>query len=213
MERKKNYIRQLINYFIPVFYLIGIIIHFSLFGHPLLKVLTPVALLSINFLIIIFGFPRTKGAFSWLILSYSFSFVIEVIGASTGLIFGVYYYGEGLGLKLLNVPLIIGLNWIIVVAGASLISEKLISTKFKYILTGLLAVIFDLVLEHIAPTLDYWHWKDGIIPFKNFVSWFFIAVILHFAYDKLSNQKLSNLFLINLISQFLFFVVLLLWFR
>jgi len=38
-------------------------------------------------------------------------FLIEVIGVKTGYIFGRYYYGQSLGYHLLSVPLLIGLNW------------------------------------------------------------------------------------------------------
>ena len=44
---------------------------------------------------------------------FTIGFFIEVIGVKTGLLFGVYHYGDSLGLKWLNVPLVMGINWIL----------------------------------------------------------------------------------------------------
>ena len=41
------------------------------------------------------------------------AWLVEVQGVRTGLIFGSYSYGNTLGLKLADVPITIGLNWII----------------------------------------------------------------------------------------------------
>ena len=40
---------------------------------------------------------------------------LEVQGVRTGQIFGVYSYGKTLGFKLINVPITIGLNWLVLV--------------------------------------------------------------------------------------------------
>jgi len=145
----------------------------------------------------------------WLIASYLLTFFLEVIGVKSGLVFGSYEYGNGLGLKFLDVPLIIGLNWVVVVLGATALSERISSTKIKYVLTGLIAVVFDIALEKVAPILDYWAWNNDIIPTKNFVSWFLIAFTLHLIYDKIVKEKLSIIFGVNIFSQFVFFLILL----
>ena len=50
-------------------------------------------------------------------------FFIEVIGVKTGFIFGSYYYGAAMGIKILAVPLLIGLNWSILVYSTSLVVQ------------------------------------------------------------------------------------------
>ena len=44
-----------------------------------------------------------------------FGLIIEIIGVKTGFPFGDYYYGNKLGIYILNVPLVIALNWAIVI--------------------------------------------------------------------------------------------------
>ena len=45
-------------------------------------------------------------------LIFSIGMIAEILGVNYGLIFGKYDYGDNLGLKLLGVPLLIGLNWV-----------------------------------------------------------------------------------------------------
>ena len=49
-------------------------------------------------------------------------FSVEYIGVKTGILFGEYSYGENLGLKLFGVPLIIGVNWVILYVCSFLLS-------------------------------------------------------------------------------------------
>ena len=46
-------------------------------------------------------------------LIFSIGMIAEILGVNYGLIFGKYDYGDNLGLKLLGVPLLIGLNWVV----------------------------------------------------------------------------------------------------
>jgi putative membrane protein len=57
---------------------------------------------------------------------------LEVVGVKTGLIFGEYKYGSTLGIKLFEVPLIIGFNWVFVILGSISIS-RLITKMFFYL--------------------------------------------------------------------------------
>ena len=50
---------------------------------------------------------------------FIFGYSVELIGIKTGLLFGEYSYDTALGFKLLDVPLIIGLNWVIIVVASS----------------------------------------------------------------------------------------------
>ena len=41
--------------------------------------------------------------------------VVEIIGINTGVLFGDYTYGKVLGYQFKNVPLLIGINWFIII--------------------------------------------------------------------------------------------------
>ena len=122
------------------------------------------------------------------------SFFIEAAGTSTGRIFGVYAYGNTLGPKLLNTPLIIGLNWFLLIYCTNVISRQLwqriydgktgrrsglIQSIFIVVTGSLLMVFYDLLLEPAAIRLDMWSWECGIIPLRNFLAWFFFSLLFH----------------------------------
>ena len=69
-------------------------------------------------------------------------------------------------------------------------------------------LIYDVVMEQVAPRMDMWTWKDGVIPIENYMAWFVIASLFHtliqFTGIKIRN-KLSETVLI---AQFVFFVIL-----
>ena len=83
--------------------------------------LTPFTLFAFG-IIVLFEVYRNKKFISWLVITYLATLLLEIIGAKTGLIFGSYSYGDVLGPKFFDLPLIIGLNWVIVIWGGILIS-------------------------------------------------------------------------------------------
>ena len=73
-------------------------------------------------------------------------------------------------------------------------------------------VIYDLILEQAAPLLNMWSWEGGKIPMQNYISWYLLAFLFHLLLQKtkisFSNKLAGPVFVI----QFLFFVVLVLYF-
>ena len=73
----------------------------------------------------------------------------------------------------------IGLNWWILLMGASSISVYLRLKPLASALFGaLLMTLLDALMEPIAIKSDFWHWKNEEIPFYNYVCWFVLAFIL-----------------------------------
>jgi len=137
------------------------------------------------------------------------TFALEVLGTKTGIIFGNYVYGNTLGLKISGVPLIIGFNWVLVILGSITLSEQIEQNIFlRALLTGTLAVLFDLVLEPIAIKLDYWRWNSGLIPLLNYYSWFLISFIASILYDMFKIKTNENIPESYFIVQLLFFMIL-----
>lgn len=129
---------------------------------------------------------------------------VEVIGVSTGFPFGNYSYGANLGLKILDVPLVIGLNWAVLVfsIGASL-NKIYHSVLIKSAIGACLMTLFDFLLEPIAIRSDYWKWESISIPIQNYISWFVISFFLFlmvYRYVKTIDNKIGIwVFLIQLV--------------
>ena len=150
----------------------------------------------------------------------------EIVGVNTGFLFGDYKYGGVLGLKILSVPLLIGINWFVIIFCCGIfvhtflvkIINKIAVEKkeppmllksLSVIIDGAtLAVFFDWLMEPVAVKLGYWQWINGEIPFFNYVSWFIISIILLsvFQHSKFSKH---NKFAVNLLLiQLMFFLLL-----
>lgn len=140
--------------------------------------------------------------FSIAILGY----VIELIGINTGLLFGNYSYGNGLGLKLLDVPLIISINWAMLICAGIVTISKFFKNKFIIIsVTALVVTFIDLIIEQVAHKLDFWQFEGGLPGLHNYLGWigvvYFTSYIFYPAIIK-GNFKVS---LLVLILQIIFF--------
>ncbi len=136
-------------------------------------------------------------------------YLVELLGIVTGFPFGNYHYGEALGFKLYGVPLIIGVNWFMLVMGSGFLARKVVSNSWLQVLgAALLMVVVDYPIEQMASTLDYWHWEENNIPLSNFVGWFIVAIIMQVLFVKYMKRETNRMAVPYLVVVFLFFVLL-----
>lgn len=133
-------------------------------------------------------------------------YIIEVIGVKTGLIFGVYQYGSGLGYKLLDVPLIISLNWALLITAGIITVSRFFKNKYiVLVISALLITIIDLLIEQVAYKLDFWQFSSGLPELHNYIGWLLVAFISpYFFYSKIIKGN-KNIASIILILQLIFF--------
>lgn len=169
--------------------------------------LTPMNLLLTNALL--FAFHRRWGAAFVLFAGVVFAvgFFAEVLGVHTGLLFGDYTYGEALGAKVWEVPLLIGLNWLMLVYTTGHISNMLRMPLFlRAVLGAALMVVLDFFIEPVAMRFDFWSWQGSHIPLSNFVGWFFVALALQLYFQLASFYKQNRLAPFVYLVQLLFFI-------
>ncbi len=167
---------------------------------------TPYTLLLTCFVFLIHS-PLADKKFLVAFFSIAFlGFIIEVIGVKTGLVFGKYSYGEGLGFKLLEVPLIISINWaMLICAGIRIVSGIFANKIVSLVVAALLVTLIDLLIEQVAPKLDFWQFEGGLPGLHNYLGWIGVAFFTsYFFYPTIikGNCKVS---LIILILQIIFF--------
>jgi putative membrane protein len=205
----------LVKLFFMIFFsvgLCGIIIPStrSVFLH-----LTPLALLlSITGLAIFHNPLPDKRTILVFISIYLASWLIEAAGVNGGFIFGSYTYGKGLGIKVLGTPLIIGINWVLLIYCTFILADRIrIHVIFKTVTASLLMVIYDIILEQTAPSLDMWDFNEGKVPARNYISWFIISLIFH-TIIRLSGIKIKNEIAVTIfLVQVVFFIVLSVFFK
>lgn len=201
--------------FIYVMYVVGVIGHLIDSTLPLMKTLTPFTLLLTGGIVLFFAQKSSSGnLILWVVITYSITFLLEVIGVKTGLVFGNYSYGNTLGFKFIDVPLIIGFNWVLVVLGAIKISKRFFNDYFFIALfTGIFSVVFDFFLEPIAIKLDYWNWEGIKVPLQNYFAWFVIAFLFSILFQKMKIEFKSTLIEKFFLTQLTFFVILFFFMR
>jgi putative membrane protein len=184
------------------------------FSFPLFVKLIPVALLLSSVALVFFHSTFNTKTLAVFTFIYLIGFFVEVLGVNTGIIFGDYIYGEGLGAKVFNTPLIIGLNWLLLVyITASVLENKKLLVPVKIILGAAMMLGYDFIIEQLAPELNMWDWKNNTIPVSNYVAWFFIAAFFHAAIQIFKIKTTNKLAPVILICQVLFFLVLLVYFK
>lgn len=209
MEKSKNLIKYKEEFFLYLMFTVGIIGHLIDQLLPLMLFLTPFTLLLTGSVVLYKSYKSSDKLFLfWMVSTYLITFTLEVIGVKTGILFGEYFYGKTLGLKLFEVPLIIGFNWVFVILGAIRIAKLTSSNKLVVSLIAAgIAVIFDFILEPVAIKLDYWKWLGNDIPFQNYATWFFIAFFSAIIYEFFNVKTDSKISIHYLVIQFIFFLV------
>ena len=149
---------------------------------------TPFNLLLSFVLLIWTQTDKNSSFFLFVAACFIIGIVVEVIGVNTGFLFGDYTYGNVLGPEIKNVPVLIGINWFLIIYCCGISINTLLMKAINRIAadTGktpmamkalsviidgaTLAVFFDWLMEPVAVKLGYWVWNgDGAIPMFNYI--------------------------------------------
>jgi putative membrane protein len=135
--------------------------------------------------------------------------VVELIGVHTGYLFGDYHYDNNLGLKIYEVPLVIGLNWGLLTSVSASLIHRFFTNEIVKILTGaLIMTFFDVLMEPVAVKSGFWTWNKGEIPLYNYVCWFLVSILLQGVFIKLKLSETNKVNNVLFISMFVFFITL-----
>jgi len=165
------------------------------------------AILFLIFLVLWDGLPKKNIKISWPILAVFFiGFMAEWLGAKYGFLFGDYSYGANLGMKLDDIPIIMGINWVIL----SLASRGIIQRFFKLpvmkiLVSSVLMVSLDILIEPLAPRLDYWSFDTLVAPLSNYMGWLIYSILIHSLLELVQFKGHFKISLHVLIIQLLFF--------
>jgi len=192
--------------FVLVLFHISAIIGVSLGYKEWFVAKTPFTLL-LSFLLLIWNFPIETPK-KWLLAAVFFfsGMLAEWVGVNTGWLFGDYAYGENMGPKFDGVPYLIGIYWAVLTFITGRISSRFSDKLIIRIFTGaFLMVLLDYAMEVSAPIFDFWTFNGGIAPVENYITWFVVAALLHWLYQK-ANFKGDFKFSISLyLVLFIFF--------
>lgn len=200
---------KIFKFIISIFYLVGIIGMSIPEYRPYFQALTPFHLLLSLGILLLFHTDWNKAFWVFSFLAFLIGFGSEVSGVHTGFPFGNYEYGSVLGVKLFDVPLMIGINWLLLVYLTGNLFEKRIKNDYSAAAFGaLLMVAIDFLIEPVAIGLEFWTWEGGKIPLSNYIGWLVVAYLIHLIYRKARFQKENPISVFLMLNLVIFFVVL-----
>lgn len=187
-----------------ILYTVGILGIASNYWTPFI-LLTPINLLA-SLALILWNHPSKNTPLALFIgLVFIIGWSVEWFGVHTGLLFGEYVYGQTLGPKVAETPLIIGINWVMITYAAGMVVNQFalhLKSWLKIIIAAILMVGVDFFIEPVAPKLDFWSWQNDLVPIQNYWGWFWIALLVQFLFFKLigndQNKAGSALFFFQL---------------
>jgi putative membrane protein len=193
--------------FIIIYYAVGLTgLSINLTARYFIYII-PFSILLNLFFVLYFSNSRGAGFIICSLIIFLLGTIAEMIGVKTGVIFGSYKYDNSvLGPMLFGTPLIIGVNWFILIY-----CTFILINKFKYpviiriLMGGVIMVVFDVLLEPVAGRLYMWTWLNGEVPLRNYAAWFILAcAFLSVMYLwKMDRKNLISVHL--LLVQFVFF--------
>ncbi len=178
--------------------------------------LTAFSILVSIVILVFHHYPKSNSFYFSLFLVGLFGYLVEVIGVKTGLLFGVYSYGNKLGPMLLEVPIILGINWALLLYLTHYFTKKFVSKAYLVAIIGaFLMVGIDLLIEPFAIYFGLWTWENIEVPLQNYAMWWLASFVLHLVFgvynDQLKNPT-SNFILGTLVLFFLEVNLVVIWF-
>jgi Carotenoid biosynthesis protein len=104
------------------------------------------------------------------------------------LVFETYHYSPDFILAIDRAPVVIGLTWALIIAGAMRITDALgVRRRYAPFVDSVLALMLDLAFDAVAIRMGLWTWRDvGLthgwfgVPAGNFYSWLFVTLAFSF---------------------------------
>lgn len=135
-----------------------------------------------------------KWAAAYLVATLGFAIAIEAVGTKTGYPFSEYQYTDALGVRVVDVPLVIPVAWSMTAYPALLLSRRLVAaiaparaSRLLFAAIGAFAMTaWDLFLDPQMVSAGYWIWADGSadlpgipgIPALNYLGWLVASFVL-----------------------------------
>ena len=198
------------SFLVLLFYSVGLAGFLLVQTQVLFEKLVPFHLL-LMLLLMVWSHPRRERRFYLsLLVIYLAGFAVEAIGVNSGVVFGRYSYDTTLGLKVAGTPLMIGVNWVLVIysTGTTIRSLGIRNSYLAAAAGGALVTLLDFFIEPVAIRFHYWHWDSPAVPLQNYIAWFFVAFVLLLFFLRMPVEKHNKAGVALFVVQFLFFVIL-----
>lgn len=139
-------------------------------------------LIALPSFVALFAYLGVRRAVLSILAVSAFAFAIESVGVTTGFPYGAFYYDDALGPKFLGlVPYLLPVTYVPLVIGAFAAAWAPGRLAPRVLLSALLLVLMDAVLDPGATALGFWIWPGGGpyygVPLSNFAGWLLSSAV------------------------------------
>ena len=138
---------------------------------------------AIAFFVVAAGLSLRRGRLPFLELVSAAAFGL-LLEQANQVIFETYEYSPDFVLAIDRAPIVIGLAWALIIAGAMRITDALgVRQRYAPFVDSVLAIMLDLAFDAVAIRMGLWTWRDigpdqgwfGV-PAGNFYAWLFVTL-------------------------------------
>lgn len=207
--------------FIITYYVIGFAGMVFPLSRPFFEQLTGLTIFISFLLMMLFHQGWTFRFIFASLLIFAGGFFIEVTGVQTSAVFGSYVYLTALGPKWFGTPLMLGVNWLMLIYAVHyLLLKARISELAKPFIGAAMLVVYDILLEPVAinwklwqwqggsVNWNLWQWTQGSVPVKNYLAWFVISLLFLLLMNVMKVKYVNRISTLILIAQVCLFLVL-----
>lgn len=120
---------------------------------------------------------------TYFLITFLFALLVEQVGVQTGWPFGSYVYDQSLGLRILDVPVIVAFAWVMM-AHPVLVASRRVTKEWTFLYGGALLMAWDLFLDPQMVIAGRWTWDftgshvpfQPEIPLSNAFGWLFAGM-------------------------------------
>lgn len=182
--------------------------------------LTPFNLLASLAFLIWAEKAKSNTIYIGLILAGVLGWAVEAVSVNTDVIFGAYSYGGTLGWGIVGTPLMMAVNWaMLIYASIAVCNYFIFSWQVGFcrrmmtsILSATMMVGLDFLIEPAAVKYDFWEWANVgqyfTAPLQNYLAWWGISFVLIFLLQPLFLQSKNSAGWVLLVLQAVFFGIL-----
>ena len=131
-------------------------------------------------------------------IAAGFGLAIELLGHTTDIPFGAYYYTDQLQPQVLGVPVIVPLAWLMMSYPALLLARS-VTTRWVVPLAAVGLTAWDFFLDPQMVGEGYWVWESptpalpGIpgIPLQNYAGWLLGTLLLMWLLNRLPHREVD----------------------
>ena len=141
---------------------------------------------------LLYGMCLWKGKFLLLFATILIlTFIVELIGVNTGIVFGHYNYVDYTPHEILGISILIPLSWFIFTFVIYNVTTSYIKNNRLIILfSSLLLVCLDLIVDPVLVSIGFWEWEGHKIsnelslsswfgiPWSNYLGWFLVGLMV-----------------------------------